>query len=957
MALPWIAAAWKTQLQTGFPSADRFYIDFRGYDYPAIADTLTYTAITSGTQWSGYSNATGGSATYLLDMPTKFVLDIRAKPTFAFDTASSQYLGGWYISGSDWAMIFYQASSDTIRFTYRQGAVSTALTSSAYLDTPTLQAVRRITVSVDTTTGSTAGSELWIDGISVDTTWGIAIPARTVRVPKFWFRQDGVGNIGAWDLNTVRYFPGVTATTAQVTAHFSTVYTEEIIWYLNSCSLGHTRVNVTRYVTSRYCERMVSDPDTGSLKANRLSLELKSVAGEFADDQYAAWDPANAVYNGTSAQAYMRRRCRVMAETWYGDNFESYFAGRVEGGFERSTAIGDISRVNITAVDQTAELGMRRVRRGRYYQDDYLTSATEADSLLHSFVRLGTRREIYNYLANSSFENATIANSWASTGGTLSRQASPLVGTYCGQIVTVGATQNVYQTVLFTGTKKLNVGETWTFSIYLQNAAAAASDIDLEERDASSANGISTTAYSLSGGDGWVRYDVSHTVTDSTSDRLRVYIEVPVNTTLKFDCAMLTQSDRAYEWFVLNDNDGAAGDESADDADYSTYDTHGFAVDVVTIQHGWARIEPGDTPWDHIKDLAQACIAYKCGFNECGVFIFRAILGDTFSDPASMETITAARDITAILQTERANKILVQGTYITITATPRYIWAAARSGAFIMQNDGRLAEVVANGATWPPSATYGSPFLCRYDFGIVQPDRRGRTGPGTIPGAPVSATGFGVSGPGRTQQLIDGQEIIGATNASLSQVVDGGTPNFLTVTTLDLTTYANGAVILLTNSTGAQRTIRDVVLYGKLVIKTTGTVGFVHDSFVDWDRVEAEGEHVLQIVNDYIITKAQVEKIANWHWKYNKDVRHQYRITKSGAWYHLEPGDTVTLTIGGAGQEENISATCRIVSVQNEGMAGSLGQSTIVLDEIMEGFVYDSTALARFVAASMRGTN
>ena len=90
MALPWIAAAWKTQLQTGFPSADRFYIDFRGYDYPAIADTLTYTAITSGTQWSGYSNATGGSATYLLDMPTKFVLDIRAKPTFAFDTASSQ---------------------------------------------------------------------------------------------------------------------------------------------------------------------------------------------------------------------------------------------------------------------------------------------------------------------------------------------------------------------------------------------------------------------------------------------------------------------------------------------------------------------------------------------------------------------------------------------------------------------------------------------------------------------------------------------------------------------------------------------------------------------------------------------------------------------------------------------------------------------------------------------------
>ncbi len=951
MALPWISAAWQTQLKTIFPSADRFYIDFRGYDYPAVYDALTYTPLTSGTQWCGYSNATGGYAQYLVDMPTKFVVDIRAKAGFAFDVATNQDLFAWYSNGNNWFSVSYNAAGDAIVANWYQAGIQSYL-NSAVLNAATLAAINRITVVVDSTTGTTSGSALYLNGVPVDTSWSANITARGVRCRAVTLRAWGIiGSgltAGLWNINSVRLFPGVTATAAQVLANFSTVYTEEIVWYLNSCSLGHSRVNVTRYVTSRMCDRLVSDPDTGSLKANRLSLDLKSVSGEFADDQYGAWDPASAVYNGLTTQRYMRRRCRVLAETWYGDDFEPYFIGRLESGFDRSTDPADVSRVSITAVDATAELATRRVRRGRYYEDKWLTSATEADSLLHLFVRLGTQREVYNYLANSSFENATIANSWTASGGTLARVADPLIGSNCGQLANAsGIEQTVTQIVTFTGTKKLNLGETYTFPVWLKSAGAAANDITLQERDSGGTNGTSTTAYSLAGGEGWVRFDVTRTLTDATSDRLAVVVEVANGVTLNMECAGLYQMARAPEWFVLNDNDGSGGTESADDADYSTYDTHGFAVDVVTIQHGWARLEPGDAPWDHVKQLAEACLAYKCGFSDANVFTFRAILGDAFTDPLSAATLTAPMDLVTVLQAARANRIIARGVYISKETAGRLVWIASQCGAFVTQADGRISESVGAGATWPPPATYGT-FVAKYDLapGLMTADIKatgsGFKSKGTLPGNIAIGTP-------REKKLSDGQEIIGVKSARIIQYTDGGKANNLTVTTLDTTTYADGAEILLTNATGSARVICDVGIHGQLVMRSSGRLGFVHDSFVDWDRIEAEGEQVLEVGNDYVVTKVQTEKIADWLWKYNRAIKHQYRLSQAGAWLHLEPGDTVTLTVGGAGQEENINSTCRVVSVQSEGGAGDLGRSSIVLDEIMEGWTFNSTALARAI--------
>ncbi len=941
MALQWISAGWKTHLKTVSPVTDRVYIDFRQVDYPSIAGTPTYTALTSGTQWSGYSNLTGGYAAYLLDMPTKWVLDIRAVANFAFDTADDQPLASWYVGANTYFTILYRAADDKIVAKWKGSANERELVSAA-LDGTTLPAVKRITVSFDSTTGDTTGGALYLDSTAVDTAWSGAVDARSIRLPKLEIRAENT-TVGAWNVNTVRYFGGITATAAQVANSFKDIQDEEVVWYFNSCSLGHTRCNVTSFVRSAYRDASVEDPDTGSLVGDRLSVSLYSRVGEFADDQYAAFDPANNVYNGTSAQAYMKQRCRVLMETWYGDDFEPLFVGRVEDGFRRGTPVGGISMVDIGAVDQTGDLAMRRLRRGRFYQDYELTSATEAESLVHTIVRLGTQREIYNYLANSSFENATIANSWTASGGTLTRQADPLMGSNSGRLVNAaGVEHTVTQIVTFTGAKALNVGEKWTFSVWMKSAGAAANNISLQERDSGGTNGTTTAAYSLAGGEGWVRTDVSRTITDTDSDRLAVQIEVADGVTLYFDAAMLTQSSRAYEWFVLNNNDGASGEESADDADYSTYDTHGFDVDVVTITHPWLRLSAGDAPWDAVKMLAQACLAYQCGFLQSGVFAFKAVLGDTYSDPAADETISTAQDIMAEPVAERANRVIARGDKITIATALRIMWTASESGAFAVDETGRMSQTIVNGATWPPSATFGE-FVARYDAEGGQ--RLGDFGGGGSGKGGSGLPGSGAYGTGRRKE---GAEVIGLVDAELRQSGIGGA---LTTTTLDTTKYADGAVLLLTNATGSDVTLRDLGLIGKPVVRCSGRSGFVHDAFVDWERVEREGEHTLEIGNQFVVTKTQVEKLADWHWKYNSgSVKHTYVFQQAGTWHWLVPGRTYTLAIGGAGQKEYISATARLMSVSTERGASELGTTRLVFRELLQSWTFDSNAVARYLA-------
>ena len=718
MAIRWISANWKTHLQTISPPTDRFYIDFRQKEYPHVAGTPTYTALTSGTQWSGYSNMTGGYAQYLLDMPTTLTLDIRAKANFAYDTGSDQPLASWYADANNYLTVYYDQTTDKIIAKWKGGTAERTLESEQYdagAAFTNINTVERVTLVFDSTSGDTTGSELLVNGVSQDTSWSGNADARTVRAPTFEIRAENT-TVGDWLVNTVRYFSGVTATSAEATDNFKSTLEEEVYWYLNSCALGRTRCNVTAKTLGSGCGRSTEDIQTGTLIANRLNLTLNSNSGEFADEQYAAWDPANRVYNGTTAQRYMTKRCPVIAETWYGDDFEPYFIGRVEGGFQRSTPIGGISTVRVDAVDQTAEVANVFVRQGQYWEDKKIADATEANSLVHLITRVGTQRTVYNYLANSSFENATIANSWTASAGTLTREATPLLGSNCGQMANAtGGEVTVSQTVTMTGTKKLNVGETWTFSVYLKSAAAATAEIRIEEHDSGGINGsAATTTYNLSGGEGWVKYEVSRDIADSTSDRVAVYIEVADTKTVLFDCASLDQNDRAKDWFVLNDNDGASGVESADDADSDTYDTCGFDVDAVAYTHGWARVDKGENVWTYVRQLADAAGAYQCGFSEAGVFTFKCMLATGYSDPTAVETVDTATSVTAVLEPLQANKIVVRGVKILKDDAARVVWNAPATGLFTQAKGYPMFESVLNGNDFPDSTSYPE-FVAAYD--------------------------------------------------------------------------------------------------------------------------------------------------------------------------------------------------------------------------------------------------
>lgn len=203
------------------------------------------------------------------------------------------------------------------------------------------------------------------------------------------------------------------------------------------------------------------------------------------------------------------------------------------------------------------------------------------------------------------------------------------------------------------------------------------------------------------------------------------------------------------------------------------------------------------------------------------------------------------------------------------------------------------------------------------------------------------------------------REIIGIQNPRLAQLVSNalvGPPvNDLTVTVFDTTTRADSARILLTNSTGSNRYIFNVSMLGKLVLRfgagEEGDEGFVHDSFVDEESISKSGIEELKIANRFIIDKAQVEKIADYHWKNNRVVKHVYVVTFSGSRYWFEPGEWYTLQIGGVGQKEYIDSKVRCEGISIEKTSDEIGLTILTLVEVEQNWVFNTSALARFIAA------
>jgi len=699
-----ISAAWKASLKT-FDVDERVYLDSRKEIYPPYASDLAYTVMTSGDNQPGSHNLTGGNAYYMLGLTDPITIRVRAYPNFDYDTADDQPLWSFYNDANNYLTYGYDAGNDCYELKWKDGGTERILTGPPYH-----QAWEDHDVVVDFANKQAA---LYIDRVPLLVTWSDTPDAKGQNYPLFEIRSEN--NVeGDYKINHVRVFPSLEATATQIAADYSTVKNEEIIWHFNGEGCGRTRFNITRFVAGTYNDKEIEDPVTAQQGANALRLQLFNTLGEFSDDQYATFDPTADDFNGSSTQKYLQERCRIEAETWYSNNFELFFTGLLdENRFKRRTPADTdgISRVDLSAEDMISIIGRKFKRSAQSFEDKKLSDATEANSLIHLITRLATKDDIYNFAANSSFENSVIGNSWlvAGAGATFSRVAGGLFGSYQGDLVYGSEVCNTSQWITFFGTKKLNVGETYTFIIYLKSASACGNLLQINEFDSAVYKNQSQVSWALSGGEGWVPFSVTHTITNADSDRLKPLIRLDDDVTLSMDGAMLIQNDRAINWFILNNNDGASGVESADDADSDSYDTIGFDIDAVNVTHPWALVPRDEPIWEHLKDIGDACGNMYLGLDECGTLKLRAKLKTGYSDPSSLETITSVRSISTDIVAEQANKIVGHGIKIKKLTDIIALWTALAAGEFdrAAGSHQMILETVANGAYWPDDTEYG----------------------------------------------------------------------------------------------------------------------------------------------------------------------------------------------------------------------------------------------------------
>ncbi len=720
MSIKWISAAWQASLKT-FPQDHRVYVDFRQQEYPELAGAPTFTLITSADNQPGSHNFTGGYANYFLDMPSSMVFDIYCKPTFSYTGGTNQYLWTWYTDATHQLAIYFDVATHKYTLAWQDGGTMRTQLSAAYASDAAFQTWTRITVSLDSTTGTTAGSALYINGASASTAWSGNSDVKATYYPILTIRGQN-GTAGAYTINYARMFSGLTATATEVSENFSSKLDEEIIWHFNGHAVGHTRCNVTRRVRNASMQK-TAESGAGNPNPNECSVVLMSTVGQFADDQYAAFAPASEIYNGTSAQKYMQKRTPLEMEVWYGGLFELAFSGRVDDNlWRRRSVIDDVSVVTITALDKIDELNKAVAQKG-YSWDSYslCDPATQTTSLLHVLARIVTQKGWYDYLGNSSFENATISNSWvvAGAGATFTKAAGGILGGNEGDLAYGAALASVYQITTFTSTKKINVGQNWNFSIYLKSAAAASGNLRISGYTAAVETEFATVAYSLAGGEGWRKYEIGYTVATSTVDRIRCTVTKAEAGTLAMDCAMLVSRLTSVNWFVLNSTDGSSGSISADSAAISLYDSVGFDADDAAITHPLAIMKQNDRIMSHLNDIRDGTAATYMGIDACGTFKYRTPFKAGYADPASIATISAVQSVDAIIDINQANRIVGHGIGIQKDTTDNIVevWNAKNAGCFATVNGADIYEQVSAGLSWPSTSNMPE-FWAKY----IQPE-------------------------------------------------------------------------------------------------------------------------------------------------------------------------------------------------------------------------------------------
>jgi parallel beta-helix repeat protein len=194
-----------------------------------------------------------------------------------------------------------------------------------------------------------------------------------------------------------------------------------------------------------------------------------------------------------------------------------------------------------------------------------------------------------------------------------------------------------------------------------------------------------------------------------------------------------------------------------------------------------------------------------------------------------------------------------------------------------------------------------------------------------------------------------GYEILGIKDPSL--ITDIDTASALTITTFDYTSRSGEVNILLTNSTGGDVKIRNASIRGKIVISKSGAEGFIHDSFVDHDSIYREGMKTYEFGNDFVVTKTQLEQLADFYWKEYRTKKHMYRVTLPGVCHWIEIGDWWTLDVGSTLGIEDINSVVQVYDVQVEKTIGGIGSTQVTFREVQESWTKTSSATARFLAS------
>ena len=344
----------------------------------------------------------------------------------------------------------------------------------------------------------------------------------------------------------------------------------------------------------------------------------------------------------------------------------------------------------------------------------------------------------------------------------------------------------------------------------------------------------------------------------------------------------------------------------------STGQTISYTVD-------YARFRQGESIWQAVKSLADACSMLYCGFRYDGKFVFESRIEDSWTDPASEYTITANTYEVSVrkdLLPVTGNKVKIRGSNITLRDESTVLWELRK-----IKPLGGNAKY--RNMCWEPVAN-GDYFLC--DLSLSPPRDY------------------------YAQYDIEGEDIIETSDHLMTQTTESGTD--LTDAGTLLHIQPRRGRIVLQNLTGATQYVKNIVITGKAITKRTIRTrqpdaellsslmmerGLSNDD-ANWGRVYqieaglsigAYGEKNIVISSDLIVDDEQMRVIGDFLLKYGKDPRRGFTLAKLPFMPFLQCGAVTTLDLSDIGY----SGETDLVSYRHRITPDSGGNTTLTLIE------------------------